>query len=273
MRPLRLRAAVTLVLVLALAVPAAASSVPTRTSPANLSAPAQFNLTLAALGFRHAGGRPLGVGLGGPAGLYYVAGAIVRRPSAGGPRTLVLAVNERPRGSLAPDLLRIGLRVRAARSLGAVSVRQAVDPLPLRVGAAAVPALCGPAATRRTLGGADLRLVLASGRAVSGFGAAAAVAQAFDAVCGRPYDPAFVRAVSGCTSLVAGCCPPNAMCASPTPPSPPSACPPNGQCPVTTPAPPVCPPCPRPPCAAAAIACPLTPARALRLLPCPALAC
>jgi hypothetical protein len=273
MRPVRLPLCVVVAVALALAVPAAARSVATRTSTVNLTAPAQFNITVAAVAFHAGVGRPLGLALGQAPGLYYVAGAIVRRPVAGGPRALVLAVNERPRGSLAPDRVRLGLRVRAARSLGAPSLHQAVNPFPRAVGATAPPALCGRASGRRTLAAGDLRLVLAAGRPLAGFGGAAAVAEAFDAVCARAYDAAFAQAVTGCTSLVAGCCPPNAMCAVPVTPSPPTACPPTGQCPNTTtppptPAPPVCPPCPRPPCGAP-IACRLTPAQSLRALACP----
>jgi hypothetical protein len=275
MRHLRQRVSVAsaAALVLAvLAVPGAAAPAATRTSSVALTAPAQFNLTLAAVGFDTGAGRPLRLRLRQGPGLYFVAAALVRRPVAGGPRALVLAINRRPRGSLAPDRRSIGLRVTAARALGAAVLRQAANPLPRPVGGGgAPPAICGPAGPRRALAAGDLRALLGAGLPLPGFGAAASVAQAFDLVCGLPSDPAFARAVSGCgSSLVAGCCPPNALCAVPVTPPP---------APSPTPAPmppPVCPPpCPRPPPCGPLVACPLGAARALAAIACPlpALAC
>jgi hypothetical protein len=250
------------IVALALAIPAAAASSPTsRTTSLSLTAPAQFDLTLAEVRFPTAlTGRPSRLSVNGSPGLYYVAGALVRRPPTGGPRALVLVVNERPRGSLAPDRLRIGLRVGAAQRLGRPSLRQVVNPL-TRPGAVAGAAFCGLTAHGQALTAGTLQGVLAAGRSLPGLGAAAAAAQAYDVACGLPSDPAFARAVSGAcgVSLVAGCCPPNALCAVPTPPAPPPT-------PAPPPMPPpVCPPCPRPPCRVGTT-CPLSASSGLVVL-------
>lgn len=239
-----------------LAIPAAASSSqPSRATSLSLTAPAQSDLTLAEVRFPagHAG-RPSRLSPSEAPGLYYVAGALVRRPPSGGPRALVLVVNQRPRGSLAPDRLRIGLRVRAPQRLGKPSLRQVVDPLTRPAGAAGA-ALCGLTTAHRALSTAALEGVLGAGRALPGFGAAAAVAEAYDVACGLPSNPAFARAVSGScgASLVAGCCPPNAQCALPPAPAP---------APAPPAPPPPCPPCPRPPCQVGT-ACPLYPSSRL----------
>ncbi len=158
--PVSVAAAAAVVLAV-LAVPGAAAPAPTRTSAVVVRAPAQFNLTLAAVGFRAGAGRPLRLRLRAAPGLYFVAAALVRRPGAGGPRALVLAVNRRPRGSLAADRLSIGLAVTAARRLGAAVVRQVADPLRRPVGGGgASAAVCGPAGQRRTLAAGDLRALL-----------------------------------------------------------------------------------------------------------------
>lgn len=263
-----LAVALTVAVALALGGSTAVGRTAGRVSRVNVTAPAQFDLTLAELRFPGRPGPPGHLALGQAPGLYYVAGALVRRPSRSGPRALVLVVNERPRGSLAPDLLRLGLRVTADRALGSPSLRQRVNPFPRPAGSGLDPRLCGLGARH---GAADLRAVLSGGRPLPGYGVAAAVAQAYDVACGLPYDSAFARAVTGCgTSLVAGCCPPNAVCALPAPTPTPT--------PTPTPVPvPVCPPCPRPPCPTPA-ACPLlgvgavTP-RVCPLAGAPALAC
>src|SRR5437763_331319 len=92
------------------------------------------------------------------------------------------------------------------------------------------PALCDLPIRGAALTAADLRVVLSRGTAPGGFGAAAAIAQAYDAVCGRPSSQSFRQAVTQgsappCETGKANavpCCPPNAMCL-----------------------PPPCPPCPR----------------------------
>src|SRR5436305_7832552 len=95
---------------LGMTLPAADGAAPaTRAWHVSLRAPAQFDLVLAEVRFPARTGRPRRLSVRGPAGLDLVAGASVVRPPAGGPRTLVAVINRRPRGSLAPDLQRIGL--------------------------------------------------------------------------------------------------------------------------------------------------------------------
>lgn len=255
-----------LVLLLLAAAPGASATgqtARTRTSSVFVTAPAQFNLTLAQVRFGSSGGAPARLALSQAPGLYLVAGALVRRPVAGGPRALILAVNRRPRGSLAPDRARIGVRVTAARRFGLASLRQLATVLPRPPG---IPSICGGPGHRRTLAAADLRPLLSAGPALPGFNAAAAVAQAFDVVCARPSDPAFAQAVTGCstTGFAAGCCPPNAVCAAPPSPTP---APTPSPTPTPTPMPAPCTPCQRPPCTTAI--CPLAQTAALRVIVCP----
>ncbi len=254
---------------LTLAIPGAAartSGPVTRAWPVSVAAPAQFDFALAELSFRGAAGR---VTLSGAPGLYYVAAAVVRRPRSGGARALVLVVNERPRGSLAPDRSSIALRVSTALRFGAPRVHQRNNIFTTPVGAGARP-LCGLGSRH---GAGDLRGAVGAGRRLAGLTAAAAIAQAYAVACGLPANPAFAAAVRGpcAAGLVAGCCPPNALCATPTPVAPPPA-------PTPTPMPPACPPpCP-PPCVVGYVRCPLGAVRAQRALGCPppvkiALAC
>jgi hypothetical protein len=211
-------------------------------------APAQFDLALAEISFgppaRVAGAGasrshrtpPIRLALRGPAGLDYVAGATTRFAVRGRSRLLVLVVNRRPRGSLAPDLAQIGLTLTAARRLGAPAMLQTRNPF---TGPASrlTPALCDLPIRGVSLKASDLRSVLSTGLPLTGapgdgvarFGAEAAVAQAYDVVCGRPYDPAFRQAVTqgsgtsceAARASVVQCCPPNAICAPPQcPPCP-----------------------------------------------------
>jgi hypothetical protein len=226
----------------------------------NVTAPSQFDLTLAEISFgaparvagqatsatSHEGS--IRLDLRGSTGLDYVAGGVMRFSVLGRPRALVLVVNRRPRGSLAPDLVRIGVTVTALARLGDPLVWQISNPLTRPSGL--TPALCDLAPRGGSLAASDLRTVLSRGPALNGFGAAAALAQAYDLVCRRPYQPAFRLAVTqgsgfACEPVRPGvlCCPPNAMCVPPPCPT----CP----CPTA--------PCPGPVAVArtAAIACPL----------------
>jgi hypothetical protein len=219
-----------------------------------MAAPAQFDLSLAEITFgahaRVAGEgsrrahRPssIRVALPGPVGLDYVAAAVTRFTVRGRPRLLVLVVNRRPRGSLAPDLARIALKVTAARRLGAPVLVQISNPF-TRPAVGLTPALCDLPIRGPSLTASDLRSVLgtspltAAAGPAAGFGVAAAVAQAYDAVCGRPYDPLFRQAVTqgsgtsceGAQASMPSCCPPNARCLPP--PCPPCPCGP-GPCPA-----------------------------------------
>jgi hypothetical protein len=231
----------------AAAVPHAKNANTTRAWKESVVAPAQFDFSLAEVRF----GRPArgasarvsrGVGsiriaLRGATGLDYVAAAVTRASVLGGPRALVLVVNRRPRGSLAPDLARIGLTVTAPRRLGAAAVSQVSDPF-TRIRIGLTRALCDVPTRGASLVPGDIRSVLSRGAALTGFSAEAAIAQAYDVVCRRPYEQAFRQAVtqgSGPTceagpAIVASCCPPNAICARP--PCPPCAC---GSIPCATP--------------------------------------
>jgi hypothetical protein len=219
----------------------------TRVWKESVMAPAQFDLSLAevrfgrpARGARTRAVRGLGairIALRGPTGLDYVAAAVTRSGIGGGPRALVLVVNRRPRGSLAPDLARIGLTVTAARSLGAASVWQISDPFTqVRIGL--TPALCNLPTRGASPVAGDIRSVLSRGVALAGFGAGAAIVQAYDLVCRRPYEQAFREAVSQASAptcetghaTIGSCCPANAICAAP--PCPPCAC---GSIPCATP--------------------------------------
>ncbi|MCW3056190.1 MAG: hypothetical protein JWO21_159 [Solirubrobacterales bacterium] len=214
-----------------------------------VTTPGQFDLTLAEITFTRrphvagagaSGGHhvtPIRLALLGPLGLDYVAGAVTRFAVGGRPRVLVLVVNRRPRGSLAPDLARIGLAVTAARGLGAPAMLAILNPFS-RPASGLTPALCDLPIRGPSLAGGDLRSVLSRGLPLTGaraggavkFSPDAAIAQAYDAVCGKPYDAAFRQAVTqgsspSCEGAGAGvvpCCPPNAMCAAP--PCPPCPC-------------------------------------------------
>ncbi|HWG08802.1 MAG TPA: hypothetical protein VN672_07310 [Solirubrobacteraceae bacterium] len=210
-----------------------------------VAAPAQFDLSLAEISFRaparlaNAGGprryrSALRIALRGTAGLNYLVAAVTRYNVHRRPRVLVLVVNRRPRGSLAPDLARVGLRVTAARRLGAGRLFLLANPL-TRPAPGLTPALCDLPIRGRALTAGDLRAVLSHGAGLGGFSPAAAVAQAYDVVCAQPYSAAFRQAVtqgssSGCEAGPAGsgCCVPNAVCVPPPapPPQPPPPCPP-----------------------------------------------
>jgi hypothetical protein len=246
-----LLAALAALLTLAMGAGAAASHAKhantTRAWKESVIAPAQFDFSLAEVRF----GRPArgvsarvsrGVGsiriaLRGATGLDYVAAAVTRSSVLGGLRALVLVVNRRPRGSLAPDLARIGLTVTAARRLGAAAVSQISDPF-TRVRIGLTPALCDLPTRGASLVAGDIRSVLSRGVALTGFSAEAAIAQAYDVVCRRPYEQAFRAAVGQASAPtcetgqanILSCCPPNAICASP--PCPPCTC---GSIPCATP--------------------------------------
>jgi hypothetical protein len=211
----------------------------------HMAAPAQFDLSLAQISFgaparaarasrtRHASS--IRLQLRGATGLDYLAGAVTRFNVLGRPRALVLVVNRRPRGSLAPDLARVGFTVSASARLGDPLVSQISNPFTRPSGL--TPALCDLPIRGAALAAADLRAVLSRGPALGGFSAGAAIAQAYDAICRRPFSQSFRQAVTqGSVPVcetgkanVVPCCPPNAMCVPPT--CPPCPCGP-GPCPV-----------------------------------------
>jgi hypothetical protein len=213
-----------------------------------VTAPAQFDLSLAEVRFgapAHAARADASrspargwvrLALRGSTGFDYVAAAVTRFRVLGRPRALVLVVNRRPRGSLAPDLAWVGLTVTASRGLGAPALLSLSDPF-TRPSTGLSPALCDLPVHGLSLVAGDLRSVLSRGLALSGFSAERAIASAYDAVCGAPYDAGFRLAVtqgsvSPCGPAQANilvCCPPNAMCVAP--PCPPCPCG-VGPCPV-----------------------------------------
>jgi len=199
-----------------------------RNTPVSVS-PAPDDLALIELRFRGAGHRQLNdhtlrLGVGGPFGDDYLAGAVALAGSRGGARLLVLIVN---RPSPLEDPASVRLLVRSRRTLGVPQVERLSDPFSdPRLGGTAI---CSLRLSGRLAAGA-LRALQTRGRALSGFTPAEAVADAYDVACGLPYGSAFKELVT----------------ASPSAPSPPAPSPP-------TPRPPGCTPCPPEP----GIACPL----------------
>jgi hypothetical protein len=202
--------------------------------PLTLS-PAPDDLALAEVGFpRAARGQrvsrsSLRLATVGPFGDDYL---VLAEPLVGAgrtPRALALLVN-RPSALLDP--VAVHLRLTASAALGRPLIRKSADPF-ARAGSASKPSLCDLALHGAPLSAAEVRPLLSRGNGLTGFDAASAVAQAYDAVCGLPYVSSFAQAVGQ----------PAAETPSPSPtPSPP------------TPGPPVCTPC----APAPGYACPLS---------------
>lgn len=196
----------------------AARSAGARTWPLTLS-PAPDDLALAQVSF-HARGLErlpkgsLHVAVSGPFGADYLAVATPRFATDGAARALVLLVN-RPSPLLDP--VSVHLRLAAERSLGVPTVHRLEDPL-ARSATSAPPVLCDLPVHGSPLAGSELRVLSSRGAAVTGFDAAAAIAQAYDLACGLPYAAPFRQAVEQSAS---------------TPPSTPAPAPP------VTPSPPV----------------------------------
>ena len=181
------------VLLLAPAPVATAHASAPRVFKESVAAPAQFDLALAEVRFRrraHAAGvrssasrlaRSIRLAVSGPTGLDYVAGAVTRFTVHKRPRILVLVVNRRPRGSLAPDLARIGVAITAARRLGTPVLSQVSDPFTRPRSGVPVPTLCDlPVSGGGSLAASALRPLLGRGAALEGFSAPAAIAQAYE---------------------------------------------------------------------------------------------
>jgi len=177
--------------------PGASARVATRTWPLTL-APAPDDIALAQISFPAGGdGRlPAGslrVAVDGPFGDDYMALAVPRAPTHGSRRALVLLVN-RPSPLLDP--VRVHLGATAWRALGTPAVRVSENPF-ARARAAAKPALCDlPTPHGDGLDGARLAALASRGTPPQGFGAAAAVAAAYDVVCALPAPSAFEQAVT-----------------------------------------------------------------------------
>jgi hypothetical protein len=186
--------------------------------------PAPGDLSLAEVSFQRAA-RGQGIATGalqvaviGPFGDDYLAVAVPRLQTPGGPRALVLLVN-RPSALLDPVTVRLRLTARSA--LGAPLVRRSADPF-ARPGASSTPALCNLPLHGSVLSASALRPLYARGQALAGFDAANALAQAYDVVCGLPYSGSFQQAVEPPSAAPPGSRAPG--CA-PCDPSPGYACP------------------------------------------------
>jgi hypothetical protein len=156
-----------------------------RSWPVSLS-PAPGEVALAQVSFpRAAAGQgisasSLQVAVSGPFGDDYLAVAVPRFATPSAPRALVLLVN-RPSPLLDPASVRLTLSAR--RALGTPLVRKLADPF-ARPAAAPAPALCDLPLHGSPLSASELRPLHSRGQALSGFDALAAVAQAYDVVCG-----------------------------------------------------------------------------------------
>lgn len=200
------------------------------------AAPAPQDYSLLEVSFAHVRADRVGpssakVAVRGPFGADYLAAAAVRSPASREGRALVLVV-DRPSALLDPA--RVTLRVQATRSLGAATVLRVGDVL-ARGDAGSHPSLCDLRLDGAALQQTGLRALGGRGGALSGFGAAGAVAQAYDLACGLAHSSVFEADVKGCSS--------EATCGAPAPTPEP----------VPAPRPPGCAPCdPRP-----GYACPL----------------
>jgi hypothetical protein len=189
--------------------------------PLTMSA-APGDLTLAEVSFRPgirgqpAAARPLQVAVGTPFGDDYLAAAAVRSPTSRVLRVLVLLVN-RPSPLLDPAS--VSVRLTAPRALGVPLLLTSADPLARPVGAH-MPAMCNLALPSSGLSASSLRILRSRGQALAGFGAAGALAQAYDLVCGLPYKSSFTQAVARSPSASTPTPPESTSPApSPTPPA------------------------------------------------------
>ncbi|HEX3511097.1 MAG TPA: hypothetical protein VHT27_08375 [Solirubrobacteraceae bacterium] len=179
----------------------------------------------------------LQVAAGAVFGADYLARAAARGRVAGRLVALVLLAN-RPTGPAEPVSVR--LRLRASRALGVPARVIRSDPFTTAVAPAPRCAVSDTAL-------AGLVAIGWRGQPLTGFTPAAAVAAAYDAVCGRAAPPALRQAVAPAPPQ----CSPGALCCLPTAICAPVPAPPVG--PGTIPPPPGCTPCdPRP-----GFACPL----------------
>ncbi len=215
----------------ALAAGSADAGAPVRATRASLRStrvhvsPAPGDLALVELSFNgHARVRlsahALRVAVSGPFGDDYLASAAPLR----GARAFVLVVD---RPSPLEDPASVALLVRAQRGLGAPRTTVVTDPFSdPRV---ASRALCALPHAGASLSAAGLRALGSHGTAISGFSAAAAVAEAFDVACGLPYERAFREVVTRPAAVPVAPAPappaPRPPGCTPCPPEPGIACP------------------------------------------------
>ncbi|HEX4108670.1 MAG TPA: hypothetical protein VHX88_11080 [Solirubrobacteraceae bacterium] len=186
----------------------------THTRTVSIGTPSPNDLTLAELRFRP-GRLDLAVKALEPYGADVVdAAALTPEPASGG-RLLVLIVT---RASALDTPTRVAWRIRARRALRAGGVESVVDVLSRPP--ATAPTMCTTPAGSGPLPASNLHLLADPGASVSGFAATAAIAEAWDAACGRTVDPAFKSAITTSPSTCAPttgvrqqlCCPPTAQC-------------------------------------------------------------
>jgi hypothetical protein len=190
-------------------------------------APAVEDIALAQVDFSHARGArvrrgSLSVGARAPFGDDYLAAGVVLSPGSRATRALVLLAN---RATDLDDPVRVSLRASAVGALGAPKILQARDPFTRP--SAKTPALCDLPLHGTALAPAQLLVLGSRGVPLKGFGAAAALAQAYDAVCHLPYASAFKSALAPASTV----------------PSPPTGNPPQPTPIEPVPSPPGCQPC------------------------------
>jgi hypothetical protein len=183
------------------------------------------DLALAQLSFRHAArgysasDSSLRVAVSSPFGDDYLVAAALRPPTRGVSRVLVLLVN-RPSPLLDPVSVRV--RLTGPRALGTPRVLRLANPL-ARPPGARERALCDLPLHGSPLSASQLRPLGSRGPALGPFGAADAVAQAYDLACGLAHASSFAQAI--------------APASAPSPPTPPTTPTPTTPSP-TTPSPP-----------------------------------
>jgi hypothetical protein len=165
-------------------------------------APAPDDLALAQIRFPHAGRRAvardlLHLAMRAPFGADYLAAATPSvNLSTGGAQVLVLLVN---RPTALEDPVSVELRLSTQGRLAEHRVRGVENPF-VETSAPAARDLCDLSTRGRTLRASDLAPLRSVGAALDGFSVAAAVAQAYDAVCGLPYEPAFKLVVTSAST-------------------------------------------------------------------------
>ena len=192
-------------------------------------APAPDDLTLVQLAFPAArpsariSRRTLQIAVGKPFGADYLAAGAIRGRLGRPPQLLLLLVN-RPSPLADPASVAVGI---AARGLGGVSVHGVTDAIARKPRSAR---LCDLPLDGRALAPGELLPLRSQGSPLAGFDTAAALAQAYDLVCGLEHDDAFTGQIEHPSSA-------SEPTPTPVPPLPPPRCtpcdpPPGYACPL-----------------------------------------
>jgi hypothetical protein len=163
------------------------------------------------------------VAVSAPFGDDYLAAAALRPSSKPGDRRMLVLLVNRPSPLLDP--VSVHVRLIARRALGAPQVHILANSFSRPAGTNR-RALCSLGLHGSALSASDLSPLHSRGDALKGFSSDAAVAQAYDLICGLPYTSSFVRAVA-----------PAPAPSSPNPPSAPEV--PSPAPPAPSPTPPV----------------------------------